>query len=80
VSLRFPTRGGFGSWLTVFSLAVVFLVRNAHLQLASDDLGWLRGETPTVFDRLCVLLLLAMASGIRWRRPCPAILESSPVW
>jgi hypothetical protein len=55
VSLRFPTRAGLAFWLTVFGLAVVFLGRNAHLQLASDDFGWLRGETPTVFDRYRVI-------------------------
>ena len=35
--------------LLLFGLG--FLVRNAHLQLASDDIGWLREEAPTVFDQ-----------------------------
>lgn len=30
---------------------LVFFVRNVHLQLASDDIVWLRGEAPTVFDQ-----------------------------
>jgi hypothetical protein len=55
MSLRFPTRGTVAFWLAVFGLAAVFLARNAHLQLASDDVGWLRGEAPTVFDRYRVI-------------------------
>ena len=35
--------------LLLFGLG--FFVRNAHLQLASDDIGWLGGEAPTVFDQ-----------------------------
>ena len=38
MSPRFPTRGGFFVWLTVFSLAIVFLARNAwHLDRAQQD-------------------------------------------
>jgi hypothetical protein len=42
-------------WLVTFALGILFLLRNAHLQLATDDLGWLRGEAPTVFDRYRVI-------------------------
>lgn len=35
--------------LLLFGLG--FFVHNAHLQLAADDIGWLRGEAPTVFDQ-----------------------------
>lgn len=35
----------------VILLAGIFLLRFAHLQLASDDLDWLSGRTPTVFDQ-----------------------------
>lgn len=35
--------------LLLFGLG--FFLRNAHLQLALDDIGWLRGEAPTVFDQ-----------------------------
>jgi hypothetical protein len=37
--------------LLLFLCGVVFFARNAHLQLAADDIGWLRGEAPTVFDQ-----------------------------
>jgi hypothetical protein len=35
--------------LLLFGLG--FFLPNAHFQLASDDVGWLRGEAPTVFDQ-----------------------------
>jgi len=35
----------------LFLLGLGFFVHNAHLQLAADDIGWLRGEAPTVFDQ-----------------------------
>jgi hypothetical protein len=34
----------------VILLAGIFLMRFSHLQLASDDLDWLAGRAPTVFD------------------------------
>jgi hypothetical protein len=37
--------------LVLFALGLAFFVWNAHLELALDDLGWLKGEAPTVFDR-----------------------------
>jgi hypothetical protein len=37
--------------LFLFVLGLGFFVRNAHLELALDDIGWLKGETPTVFDQ-----------------------------
>jgi hypothetical protein len=37
--------------LLLFVLGVAFFVHNANLQLASDDVAWLRGEAPTVFDQ-----------------------------
>jgi len=35
----------------ILILGFIFFAHNAHLQLATDDIGWLRGETPTVFDQ-----------------------------
>jgi hypothetical protein len=37
--------------LVLFALGLIFFVWNAHLELALDDIGWLKGEAPTVFDR-----------------------------
>jgi hypothetical protein len=37
--------------LVLFALGLGFFVWNAHLELALDDIGWLNGEAPTVFDR-----------------------------
>jgi hypothetical protein len=37
--------------LFLFVLGLVFFVYNANLQLASDDISWLEGEAPTVFDQ-----------------------------
>lgn len=35
--------------------AGIFLIRFAHFQLASDDLDWLAGRTPTEFDQYRIL-------------------------
>jgi len=35
----------------LFVLGLVFLLLNVTLRLSDDDVGWLRGEAPTVFDR-----------------------------
>jgi hypothetical protein len=32
-------------------LSLGFLIRNAHIHLTTDDIGWLHGQTPTVFDQ-----------------------------
>jgi hypothetical protein len=37
--------------LFLFVLGLGFFVYNANLQLASDDIAWLEGEAPTVFDQ-----------------------------
>jgi 4-amino-4-deoxy-L-arabinose transferase-like glycosyltransferase len=37
--------------LFLIILGLVFFLGHAHLQLASDDMAWLRGEAPTVFDQ-----------------------------
>ena len=37
--------------LLILILGFIFFARNAHLQLATDDIGWLKGEAPTVFDQ-----------------------------
>ena len=37
--------------LVLLALGLAFFVRNAHLELALDDLGWLQGQAPTVFDQ-----------------------------
>jgi hypothetical protein len=37
--------------LILFALGLGFFVWNAHSELALDDIGWLKGEAPTVFDR-----------------------------
>jgi len=37
--------------LVILTLGLAFFAWNAHLELALDDLGWLKGEAPTVFDR-----------------------------
>jgi hypothetical protein len=37
--------------LVLFGLGLGFFAWNAHLELALDDIGWLNGEAPTVFDR-----------------------------
>ena len=52
---------------TILILGFVFFAHNAHLQLASDDIGWLQGQTPTVFDEYRViprLLFTALYRGI----------------
>ena len=36
--------------LVLLTLGLAFFAWNAHLELALDDLGWLKGEAPTVFD------------------------------
>jgi hypothetical protein len=53
--------------LMLFLLGFVFFVRLAHLQLATDDIAWLHGQAPTVFDqyrmipRLFFVVLYAVA-------------------
>lgn len=37
--------------LLLLVLGLAFFARFAHLELALDDIGWLKGEVPTVFDR-----------------------------
>jgi hypothetical protein len=37
--------------LILFVLGLVFFADHANLQLASDDMAWLQGEAPTVFDQ-----------------------------
>lgn len=37
--------------LLLLLLGLVFFAQDANLQLASDDLAWLQGEAPTVFDQ-----------------------------
>jgi hypothetical protein len=37
--------------LALLALGLAFFVSNAHLELAQDDIGWLNGQAPTVFDR-----------------------------
>lgn len=37
--------------LVLFLFGLVFFLRYANFQLASDDVAWLNGETPTVFDQ-----------------------------
>lgn len=32
-------------------LSLFFFTRYAHLSLATDDVGWLRGQAPTIFDK-----------------------------
>jgi len=39
----------------ILVLGFAFFAHNAHLQLASDDIGWLHGQTPTVFDEYRVI-------------------------
>jgi hypothetical protein len=46
----------------VILLALAFFVSNAHLELASDDLQWLRGEIPRDTDRYRVIPRLTMAA------------------
>lgn len=38
-------------FLLLFVLGLVFFLHNANLQLASDDIAWLHGNAPTVFDQ-----------------------------
>lgn len=53
--------------LCVWALGFIFFAHNMHMQLASDDLAWLHGEAPTVFDqyrlipRLLFILLYKLA-------------------
>lgn len=35
----------------LFALGLFFFLHNVTLRLADDDVGWLRGEAPTVFDQ-----------------------------
>jgi hypothetical protein len=44
-------REGISFLLLLLCFGLGFFLRNAHLQLAPDDIGWLRGEAPTVFDQ-----------------------------
>jgi hypothetical protein len=39
----------------ILVLGFIFFAFNAHLQLATDDIGWLNGEAPTVFDQYRVI-------------------------
>jgi hypothetical protein len=49
---RWPgTRRETVALLILFFLGLVFFVDHAHLELATDDIGWLQGQAPTVFDR-----------------------------
>jgi hypothetical protein len=41
--------------LLLLALALVFFLSLANLQLASDDLAWLQGRPPTVFDQYRVV-------------------------
>lgn len=45
------TRGRAIFLLLLLLFGLIFFARYAHLQLVPDDAGWLRGETPTVFDQ-----------------------------
>jgi hypothetical protein len=38
-------------FLALVVLGLVFFLHNTTLRLADDDVGWLRGEAPTVFDQ-----------------------------
>lgn len=37
--------------LLILGLGLIFFLDHVHWQLASDDIAWLQGGTPTVFDR-----------------------------
>ncbi len=54
-----------------FLLGLVFLLRNAHLVLATDDLGWLQGETPTVFDAYRIIPRACFVALYRVMGPSP---------
>ncbi len=41
--------------LFIFLLGGLFFIHNAHFQLATDDLGWLKGQVPTIFDQYRVI-------------------------
>lgn len=47
--------------LLILGLGALFFLDHIHWQLASDDLAWLQGGTPTVFDRYRYLPRLAFA-------------------
>lgn len=47
--------------LLILGLGALFFLDHIHWQLASDDLVWLQGGTPTVFDRYRYLPRLAFA-------------------
>jgi len=56
------TRKELGILAIVILLALAFFVSNAHLELASDDLQWLRGEIPAPTDQYRIIPRLTMAA------------------
>ena len=58
-------------FLLVLLCGLVWFARNAHLQLASDDIGWLRGEAPTVFDQYRLIPRLFFAELYAQFGPSP---------
>jgi hypothetical protein len=39
----------------ILILGLIFFAHNTHLQLATDDIGWLKGQVPTVYDQYRVI-------------------------
>lgn len=66
-----PTRGRAVFFLLLLLFGLVFFGRYAHLQLAPDDMGWLRGETPTVFDQYRYLPRLSFVTLYALFGPSP---------
>jgi hypothetical protein len=48
--------------VVLLALGLAFFAWNAHLELAQDDIGWLKGEAPTVFDRYRLIPRLLFTS------------------
>jgi len=53
---------GIAFLLLLLCFGLGFFLRNAHLQLAADDIGWLKGEAPTVFDQYRIIPRLFFVS------------------
>lgn len=59
--------------MCVWVLGFIFFAHNMHMQLASDDLAWLRGEAPTVFDQYRLIPRLLFILLYRLAGPNPAV-------
>ena len=55
----------------ILFLGLIFFMKNVRFELATDDLAWLNGQTPTVFDRYRVIPRLFFTTLYRYFGPSP---------